>query len=129
MKRNVYIEINNMDMVEQERNLELLKKETINILDTYGLMEDIDYKYITSNVGEYLKDTEQVIYYGWMDFKNIEHFVEFIKKIDNNLCFCSKWTIKNKPHVYIIISKSTRFQKLNHLKKLMNEKLQKQVSK
>ena len=121
--------LDNLDMIEQERNAELTKKDNIDLLINYGLIEGVDYKYITSHVGTYLKETEQVIFFGWIDFENIEHFVEFIKKIDNNLCFCSKWSIKNKPHVYIMISKSTRLQKLNHLKKLMNEKLQKQVSK
>ena len=109
-------------MIENKFSTEHIKNYNVDLLESYCLLEGVNYKYIKSHVETYLKETEQVIFFGWSDFINIEQFVKFINHCDDNVCIYCNCKIGLKPHIYIITSRRTRFQKINRIKTLINEK-------
>ena len=95
----------------------------VELLESSGLVRDIDFNYIIgeSRLKQYLK-THNILCSTWCDFNKLENLLEYIKKSKNNISVYTPTKLSDGSFVYLIETEVTRFQKINRLKTLMNEK-------
>ena len=96
----------------------------INLLESSGLVRFVDFNYIMDGYEKY-RSISNVIFSGWGHFNNLEQLLEYIKKCKNNVIIYSPDKIIEQSYgisIALIETEVTRFQKINRLKTLMNEK-------